>query len=217
MFQVSTKLPPHIPSTIPFLGHAVSFGQNPIEFLLAAYQKVTSLLNITNFEEFEFKIKLILPKDLVYFVLCSIFMPHTLRGVKLLNYCPFVILPHVRVSLKNVVHITFVMSKWHWFVFSMVQYSASLWLVRPSRTWSGQMQQRLSSTARMRIWTLRRCMGNSLRPCLEKESLMTCLIMYVSSCVLMSVPILQCAKSCMYLQLSTVHRNLKTYMNIKFI
>lgn len=34
------NLPPHIPSSIPFLGQAISFGQNPIEFLLAAYQKV---------------------------------------------------------------------------------------------------------------------------------------------------------------------------------
>ncbi|KAK7499446.1 hypothetical protein BaRGS_00009421 [Batillaria attramentaria] len=33
------KLPPHIPSTIPFLGQAISFGQSPIEFLLAAYEK----------------------------------------------------------------------------------------------------------------------------------------------------------------------------------
>ena len=36
-------LPPHIPSTIPFLGQAISFGASPIEFLLAAYQKVCSL------------------------------------------------------------------------------------------------------------------------------------------------------------------------------
>ena len=34
------KLPPQIPSTIPFLGHAISFGAAPTEFLLAAYEKV---------------------------------------------------------------------------------------------------------------------------------------------------------------------------------
>lgn len=35
------NIPPHIPSTIPFLGHAVSFGTSPVEFLLAAYEKVS--------------------------------------------------------------------------------------------------------------------------------------------------------------------------------
>ncbi|ESO82666.1 hypothetical protein LOTGIDRAFT_108695 [Lottia gigantea] len=33
------NLPPQIPSTIPFLGEAVNFNQNPIEYLLAAYKK----------------------------------------------------------------------------------------------------------------------------------------------------------------------------------
>jgi len=33
------KLPPVIPHTIPFLGHAINFGDSPIEFLVAAYQK----------------------------------------------------------------------------------------------------------------------------------------------------------------------------------
>jgi len=35
------NIPPHIPSTIPFLGHAVSFGKAPVEFLTAAYEKVS--------------------------------------------------------------------------------------------------------------------------------------------------------------------------------
>ena len=39
-FLFQQKLPPHIPSSIPFLGHAVSFGQSPLEFLHVAYQKV---------------------------------------------------------------------------------------------------------------------------------------------------------------------------------
>ena len=34
-------MPPHIPSSIPFLGQAISFGTSPIEFLLAAYEKVS--------------------------------------------------------------------------------------------------------------------------------------------------------------------------------
>lgn len=38
--QVEGKIPPHIPSTIPFLGQALSFGTSPIEFLLVAYEKV---------------------------------------------------------------------------------------------------------------------------------------------------------------------------------
>ncbi|KAI3388443.1 hypothetical protein SNEBB_011022 [Seison nebaliae] len=37
--KLSAKHPPFIPSTIPFLGHAVSFGKNPVEFLLAAYKE----------------------------------------------------------------------------------------------------------------------------------------------------------------------------------
>jgi hypothetical protein len=35
------KYPPYIPSTIPFLGHAVSFGKTPVEFLLTAYDRVS--------------------------------------------------------------------------------------------------------------------------------------------------------------------------------
>lgn len=34
------KYPPRIPSSIPFLGHAVAFGRSPIEFLEQAYEKV---------------------------------------------------------------------------------------------------------------------------------------------------------------------------------
>ncbi|XP_076461932.1 lanosterol 14-alpha demethylase-like [Babylonia areolata] len=41
------KLPPHIPSSIPFLGHAISFGQSPIEFLLAAHQKYGPVFSFT--------------------------------------------------------------------------------------------------------------------------------------------------------------------------
>ncbi|CAG10803.1 unnamed protein product, partial [Tetraodon nigroviridis] len=33
------KYPPYIPSSIPFLGHAISFGKSPIEFLENAYEK----------------------------------------------------------------------------------------------------------------------------------------------------------------------------------
>ena len=43
LFQNS---PPHIPSTIPFLGHAVSFGTSPVEFLLAAYEKVSCYFKV---------------------------------------------------------------------------------------------------------------------------------------------------------------------------
>lgn len=39
--------PPHIPSTIPFLGHAVSFGKSPVEFLLAAYEKYGPVFSFT--------------------------------------------------------------------------------------------------------------------------------------------------------------------------
>jgi len=42
-FPIFQKLPPHIPSSIPYLGHAISFGQTPIEFLIAAYQRVSNL------------------------------------------------------------------------------------------------------------------------------------------------------------------------------
>lgn len=39
------KHPPYIPSSIPFLGHAIAFGKSPIEFLENAYNKVSVLKN----------------------------------------------------------------------------------------------------------------------------------------------------------------------------
>ncbi|KAH9524513.1 hypothetical protein Btru_027063 [Bulinus truncatus] len=45
--KVEGKIPPVIPSTIPFLGHAVSFGSSPIEFLLAAYEKYGPVFSFT--------------------------------------------------------------------------------------------------------------------------------------------------------------------------
>lgn len=41
------NVPPHIPSSIPFLGHAISFGQSPIEFLTLAYQKYGPVFSFT--------------------------------------------------------------------------------------------------------------------------------------------------------------------------
>ncbi|KAK3726661.1 hypothetical protein RRG08_016970 [Elysia crispata] len=41
------KMPPHIPSSIPFLGQAISFGTSPIEFLLAAYEKYGPVFSFT--------------------------------------------------------------------------------------------------------------------------------------------------------------------------
>ena len=43
---VSVQKPPCIPSSIPFLGHAVQFGRNPIQFLLKAYKKVHLQCNV---------------------------------------------------------------------------------------------------------------------------------------------------------------------------
>uniref|UniRef100_A0A669QPX8 Lanosterol 14-alpha demethylase n=1 Tax=Phasianus colchicus TaxID=9054 RepID=A0A669QPX8_PHACC len=42
-----TNHPPHIPSSIPFLGHAVAFGKNPIEFLENAYDKYGPVFSFT--------------------------------------------------------------------------------------------------------------------------------------------------------------------------
>lgn len=39
--------PPVIPSTIPFLGHAVTFSKTPIEFLIAAYEKYGPVFSFT--------------------------------------------------------------------------------------------------------------------------------------------------------------------------
>lgn len=41
------NLPPHVPSSIPFLGHAVTFGKNPIEFLMKAHQKYGNVFSFT--------------------------------------------------------------------------------------------------------------------------------------------------------------------------
>ncbi|XP_048246151.1 lanosterol 14-alpha demethylase-like [Haliotis rufescens] len=41
------NLPPHIPSVIPFLGQAISFGQSPIEFLVAAYKQYGPVFSFT--------------------------------------------------------------------------------------------------------------------------------------------------------------------------
>lgn len=38
--------PPYIPSSVPFLGHAVAFGKSPIDFLENAYEKVSSILQL---------------------------------------------------------------------------------------------------------------------------------------------------------------------------
>ncbi|GFN73745.1 lanosterol 14-alpha demethylase [Plakobranchus ocellatus] len=45
--KIQGKTPPHIPSSIPFLGQAVSFGSSPIEFLLAAYDKYGPVFSFT--------------------------------------------------------------------------------------------------------------------------------------------------------------------------
>eukprot|EP00076_Gallus_gallus_P017230 XP_015136878.1 lanosterol 14-alpha demethylase isoform X2 [Gallus gallus] len=39
--------PPHIPSSIPFLGHAIAFGKSPIEFLENAYDKYGPVFSFT--------------------------------------------------------------------------------------------------------------------------------------------------------------------------
>ncbi|ROK64949.1 Lanosterol 14-alpha demethylase [Anabarilius grahami] len=45
--QQQKKLPPHIPSSVPFLGHAVAFGKSPIEFLEQAYEKYGPVVSFT--------------------------------------------------------------------------------------------------------------------------------------------------------------------------
>ncbi|KAL5006603.1 hypothetical protein ScPMuIL_015409 [Solemya velum] len=39
--------PPHIPSTIPFLGQAVTFSKDPVAFLLAAYEQYGPVFSFT--------------------------------------------------------------------------------------------------------------------------------------------------------------------------
>uniref|UniRef100_A0A7N6F903 Lanosterol 14-alpha demethylase n=1 Tax=Anabas testudineus TaxID=64144 RepID=A0A7N6F903_ANATE len=41
------KYPPYIPSSIPFLGHAIAFGKSPIEFLENAYDKYGPVFSFT--------------------------------------------------------------------------------------------------------------------------------------------------------------------------
>ncbi|NP_001296930.1 lanosterol 14-alpha demethylase [Fundulus heteroclitus] len=41
------KYPPFIPSSIPFLGHAIAFGKSPIEFLENAYEKYGPVFSFT--------------------------------------------------------------------------------------------------------------------------------------------------------------------------
>uniref|UniRef100_A0A3Q3MSW6 Lanosterol 14-alpha demethylase n=2 Tax=Mastacembelus armatus TaxID=205130 RepID=A0A3Q3MSW6_9TELE len=41
------KHPPYIPSSIPFLGHAIAFGKSPIEFLENAYEKYGPVFSFT--------------------------------------------------------------------------------------------------------------------------------------------------------------------------
>ncbi|KAI1885693.1 hypothetical protein AGOR_G00206440 [Albula goreensis] len=43
----ATKYPPYIPSSIPFLGHAIAFGKSPIEFLENAYDKYGPVFSFT--------------------------------------------------------------------------------------------------------------------------------------------------------------------------
>nr|AAR89625.1 14-alpha demethylase [Danio rerio] len=42
-----TKYPPHIPSSLPFLGQAVAFGRSPIEFLEKAYEQYGPVVSFT--------------------------------------------------------------------------------------------------------------------------------------------------------------------------
>ncbi|KAF7702602.1 lanosterol 14-alpha demethylase isoform X2 [Silurus meridionalis] len=41
------KFPPYIPSSLPFLGHAIAFGKSPIEFLEKAYEKYGPVFSFT--------------------------------------------------------------------------------------------------------------------------------------------------------------------------
>nr|QFF91454.1 lanosterol 14-alpha demethylase isoform 4 [Potamotrygon motoro] len=43
----NTKYPPYIHSSIPFLGHAIAFGKNPIDFLEDAYCKYGPVFSFT--------------------------------------------------------------------------------------------------------------------------------------------------------------------------
>ncbi|KAM9495668.1 lanosterol 14-alpha demethylase [Clarias gariepinus] len=45
--QHGHKYPPYIPSSLPFLGHAIAFGKSPIEFLENAYEKYGPVFSFT--------------------------------------------------------------------------------------------------------------------------------------------------------------------------
>ena len=45
---IMQDIPPHIPSPVPFLGHAVGFGRDPINFLIKAHKKVSYTVTIPN-------------------------------------------------------------------------------------------------------------------------------------------------------------------------
>ena len=49
LLSATQRLPPHVPSPVPYLGHAVEFGRNPIKFLLDARKKVgnSPILQVT--------------------------------------------------------------------------------------------------------------------------------------------------------------------------
>uniref|UniRef100_A0A667WQ04 Lanosterol 14-alpha demethylase n=1 Tax=Myripristis murdjan TaxID=586833 RepID=A0A667WQ04_9TELE len=47
LLKQSQKYPPYIPSSIPFLGHAIAFGKSPIEFLENAYEKYGPVFSFT--------------------------------------------------------------------------------------------------------------------------------------------------------------------------
>lgn len=43
-----SKAPPLVPYKIPFLGHAIDFGQKPIELLYNSYKKVCIICSISS-------------------------------------------------------------------------------------------------------------------------------------------------------------------------
>ncbi|XP_064613682.1 LOW QUALITY PROTEIN: lanosterol 14-alpha demethylase-like [Liolophura sinensis] len=45
--QVQGKLPPHIPSSIPFLGESAAFAKSPVEYLLAAHEEYGPVFSFT--------------------------------------------------------------------------------------------------------------------------------------------------------------------------
>ena len=61
-------LPPHIPSSIPFLGHAITFGANPIHFLLEAKKKVSGVMKLAFIEISEVSI-VVVPNMCILYML----------------------------------------------------------------------------------------------------------------------------------------------------